>query len=583
MRRPPRPPTSRARLPAPLRYLAGLDAERARLDIKTMALEGHEPLWSMGDDTPTPGRGRLDRPVADHLRQAFAQVTNPAIDPERERDRHGPARRARPAAGAARRAAARPADPAAGPPGRGGPRRPARRGVATAAVASSGSTRPGRPPTGRPVSRRPWIGLARAAVAASRGRGRDPAPHRRRLLARAAAGPVDPRGRRRPHGADRRRPARPDRPASPTPPTSSTSTGWRCSSPSAPRPSIRGSPSSWRPSWRARAAPRTLTPTDAIERLVGAFEAGLRKTLARMGISAVASYIGGALVDVIDLDAAVVERCFPTAAAWPGRTTFADLAERQLRRAGGRRGHRADRRRVASRGSRIPGWARFRADGEAHLFAPKIATEIQDARDHRRPARASMPRSRGTAGLAGPRRADRAVPRDELRVRAGRRADGARRGRGRAEHRPALRRLRDERRGAVARGPPGADDRHPARRRRREHRRGRRGPRLVRARPRRPAPRRPDQAGRLGPVRRDRHVPRPRRPARDQDRPGLQARRGRPAPRAQGDRLHRRAPPRPARPELHQPAAAPRHLLDRGPRPAHRRPAGDQPAARGSA
>ncbi len=68
-----------------LRHLSGLDAERARLDIKTMALEGHEPLWSMGDDTPTPGRGRLDRPIADHLRQAFAQVTNPAIDPERER------------------------------------------------------------------------------------------------------------------------------------------------------------------------------------------------------------------------------------------------------------------------------------------------------------------------------------------------------------------------------------------------------------------------------------------------------------------------------------------------------------------
>ena len=72
-------------LSAKARYLAGLDAERARLDIKTMAVEGHEPLWSMGDDTPTAGRGRLDRPVADHLRQAFAQVTNPAIDPERER------------------------------------------------------------------------------------------------------------------------------------------------------------------------------------------------------------------------------------------------------------------------------------------------------------------------------------------------------------------------------------------------------------------------------------------------------------------------------------------------------------------
>src|SRR5204862_1137610 len=75
-----------------VRYLAGLDAERSRLDIKTMALEAHEPLWSMGDDTPTPGRGRLDRPVAAHLRPAFAQVTNPAIDPEADRiGRGGPA------------------------------------------------------------------------------------------------------------------------------------------------------------------------------------------------------------------------------------------------------------------------------------------------------------------------------------------------------------------------------------------------------------------------------------------------------------------------------------------------------------
>ena len=49
------------------------------------SLEAHEPLWSMGDDTPTPAPGRVDRPVADHLRQAFAQVTNPPIDPEREK------------------------------------------------------------------------------------------------------------------------------------------------------------------------------------------------------------------------------------------------------------------------------------------------------------------------------------------------------------------------------------------------------------------------------------------------------------------------------------------------------------------
>ena len=63
------------------RWMAGLDAERLRLDIKTMAIDAVEPLWSMGDDTPTPALARLDRPVADHLRQSFAQVTNPAIDP----------------------------------------------------------------------------------------------------------------------------------------------------------------------------------------------------------------------------------------------------------------------------------------------------------------------------------------------------------------------------------------------------------------------------------------------------------------------------------------------------------------------
>src|SRR5204863_7124778 len=50
-------PTAAA-TPSDLRFLAGLHAENARLDIRTMALEAHEPLWSMGDDTPTPGLGR---------------------------------------------------------------------------------------------------------------------------------------------------------------------------------------------------------------------------------------------------------------------------------------------------------------------------------------------------------------------------------------------------------------------------------------------------------------------------------------------------------------------------------------------
>ena len=59
------------------RYLAGLDAERARLDIKTMALEATSRCGAWATTRRPRASGRLDRPVADHLRQAFAQVTNP--------------------------------------------------------------------------------------------------------------------------------------------------------------------------------------------------------------------------------------------------------------------------------------------------------------------------------------------------------------------------------------------------------------------------------------------------------------------------------------------------------------------------
>ena len=83
-----RRPAHRARRVAADRrpaLLAGLDAERRGLDVQDDGARGHEPLWSMGDDTPLAGRAGVDRPAVDHLRQAFAQVTNPPIDPERER------------------------------------------------------------------------------------------------------------------------------------------------------------------------------------------------------------------------------------------------------------------------------------------------------------------------------------------------------------------------------------------------------------------------------------------------------------------------------------------------------------------
>ena len=80
-----------------------------------------------------------------------------------------------------------------------------------------------------------------------------------------------------------------------------------------------------------------------------------------------------------------------------------------------------------------------------------------------------------------------------------------------------------------------------------ELRRGRRGSGLVRARRERRARGLGDQAGRLGSLRRDGPVPRPGRAARDQDGPGQQARRGRPAPGEEGDAPDRGPAPRPGR------------------------------------
>ena len=408
-----------------MRHLAGLDAERARLDIRTMALEGHEPLWSMGDDTPTPGRARLDRPVADHLRQAFAQVTNPAIDPERERivmdlrvelgrrpallggmpRAPRTARLQRPivadldglltvvrAGGAAVQRLDATWTPVPGAEGAEGGD-PAQLEAALERLAGEAVANARRGVDILVLTDVAWsidrlpipsilaTGAVHTALTAAGLRGRTDIAvsavdvldvHAMAMLLAVGATAVQPR---------------------------------LAIELAAELAGSRGA--------------ETMTPTETITALLGAFEAGLRKTLARMGISAVASYVGGALIDVVDLDASVIARCFPTAAAWPGRTTLADLAERQIRR---RAASLAIPEPSAGREPRLPdpGFARFRADGEAHLFSPRVAGEITllavGGDDGIAASDLDARLARYRTALARPL-ADRAVPRDELRVR----------------------------------------------------------------------------------------------------------------------------------------------------------------------
>ncbi|MBK5222653.1 MAG: glutamate synthase subunit alpha [Acidimicrobiia bacterium] len=63
----------------------GYTKEELAMVLKPMANDAYEPTFSMGDDTPLPPFASRPRPLHHFFRQRFAQVTNPPIDPIRER------------------------------------------------------------------------------------------------------------------------------------------------------------------------------------------------------------------------------------------------------------------------------------------------------------------------------------------------------------------------------------------------------------------------------------------------------------------------------------------------------------------
>ncbi|MEM6821849.1 MAG: glutamate synthase large subunit [Verrucomicrobiota bacterium] len=63
----------------------GYSDEELQMILKPIFQVGQEPLGSMGDDTPLAALSQRPRPLYHYFRQLFAQVTNPAIDPIREK------------------------------------------------------------------------------------------------------------------------------------------------------------------------------------------------------------------------------------------------------------------------------------------------------------------------------------------------------------------------------------------------------------------------------------------------------------------------------------------------------------------
>jgi len=64
----------------------GFSKEEITSVLRPMATQGKEAVSSMGDDTPMEALSLVHRPVSHLLKQRFAQVTNPPIDPLRERE-----------------------------------------------------------------------------------------------------------------------------------------------------------------------------------------------------------------------------------------------------------------------------------------------------------------------------------------------------------------------------------------------------------------------------------------------------------------------------------------------------------------
>jgi glutamate synthase (NADPH) large chain len=63
----------------------GFTDEDVRMIITPMAAKGYEAVGSMGDDTPLAVLSKESRHISNYFKQHFAQVSNPPIDPIRER------------------------------------------------------------------------------------------------------------------------------------------------------------------------------------------------------------------------------------------------------------------------------------------------------------------------------------------------------------------------------------------------------------------------------------------------------------------------------------------------------------------
>jgi glutamate synthase (ferredoxin) len=113
-----------------------------------------------------------------------------------------------------------------------------------------------------------------------------------------------------------------------------------------------------------------LSVAEALGNFRAAVEAGLKKIMSKMGISTLASYLGGKFFEIIGLDEEVVQKFFPDTRSLVGGRKLVDLASDVLDRYRAAFGTTAEKPEFA-------GFYRFRRGFERHAFTPEVIRNLQ--------------------------------------------------------------------------------------------------------------------------------------------------------------------------------------------------------------
>jgi glutamate synthase domain-containing protein 2/glutamate synthase domain-containing protein 1/glutamate synthase domain-containing protein 3 len=345
---------------APRQRTFGYGYEDLRFVLSAMADTGQEAIWSMGDDTPIPPLSKEPHGIYAYLRQRFAQVTNPPIDPLREArvmslvmylGRRGSLLAARPAAGPLLRIE----HPVLFEEELGALRRAQGFLLATLpAVWDAAGGPEGLDQALEALSREAWRAARQGAtllVVSDRSADARSAPipmllavgavHQRLLRAglRGRVGVVAEAG-----------------------------DAWDVHHFAA----LFGYGAEAVHPWLALESLAAAGTEAARQQFRAAAEKGLLKILSKMGISTLQSYAGAQIFEALGLAPAVIERCFAGTASVIGGIGFKEIGEDILAR------HRAAYG-EAEVGLPDQGRIRFRKDGEDHGWAPTLVRALQEA------------------------------------------------------------------------------------------------------------------------------------------------------------------------------------------------------------